>query len=61
MEMEDTMSEETREVSIKMHVYVEVDKELSEQEEETVVLTVTQHLESKGWMTQVHEHEQQKV
>jgi len=55
------MSKETREVSIKMHVYVEVDKELSEAEEETIVLTVTQHIESKGWMTQVHEHEQQKI
>ena len=51
----------TREVSIKMHVYVEVDKELSETEEQEIVDAVTEHIESKGWMTQVHEHEQQEM
>jgi len=50
-----------KEVSIKMHVYVEVDKELSEQEEQEVVDSVTQHIESKGWMTQVYEHDQQEI
>jgi len=53
----------TREVSIKMHVYVEVDKELSETEEEALVDSVTKHIESMAGntiATQVHEHEQQE-
>jgi len=49
----------TREVSIKMHIYVEVDEKLSEKKEEEMVDEVTKHIESKGWITQVHEHEQQ--
>lgn len=51
-----------RELSIKMHVYVEVDRELTEAEEEVVVNQVTKHIESQeGYeiATQVHEYEQQ--
>lgn len=54
----------TREVSIKMHIYVEVDKELSEQEEQALVDDMTQYIEAKPASevcTQVHEHEQQEV
>jgi hypothetical protein len=54
----------TREVSIKMHVYVEVDRELSEAEEQAVVNDMTKYIEAKDGCTvatQVHEHEQQVI
>jgi hypothetical protein len=58
------MSELTREVSIKMHVYVEVGAELSDDEEQAIVDDMTKYIESKPAskvVTQVHEHEQQEV
>ena len=53
-----------REVSMKLHIYIEVPKELSEQEEQEVVDEMIEYIESKGdWSiaTQVHEHEQQII
>jgi len=58
------MAENTKELSIKMHVYVEIDKKLTEQEEQALVDEMTKHIESKEGKTiytQVHEFEQQEI